>query len=179
LPFEDEQDNANTMGVEIERKFLIREGFESQWKGDVNGIPYVQGYLCRERGRTVRVRIAGPKAYITIKGEVQGISRSEFEYAIPLEDAHAMLLLCDGPLIEKTRHLIPHEGHVWEVDVFHGKNEGLIIAEIELTKETQDVPIPEWVGKEVTGDHRYYNSCLAVHPLGVWQEEKTLSRGVL
>ena len=81
-----------------------------------------------------------------------------------------MLPLCDGPLIEKTRHLIPHEGHVWEVDVFHGENEGLIIAEIELKQETQQVPMPEWVGKEVTGDRRYYNSSLVVHPFGAWQK---------
>ena len=157
------------MGVEIERKFLIREGFESQWKGDVTGIPYVQGYLCRERGRTVRVRIAGPKAYLTIKGEVQGISRPEFEYAIPVEDARAMLLLCDGPLVEKTRHLIPHEGHVWEVDVFHGENEGLTLAEIELKAEGQKVPLPGWAGREVTGDQHYYNSSLSQHPYWEWK----------
>lgn len=161
------------MGVEIERKFLIREDTDDSWLKKAHGIPYVQGYLSREPGRTVRIRIAGDKAYLTIKGEVQGISRAEFEYAIPVEDAHAMLPLCDGPLIDKTRHLIPHGGHVWEVDVFHGNNEGLIIAEIELEKETQEIPMPEWVGKEVTGDRRYYNSSLAVHPFMVWQEEET------
>jgi len=161
------------MGVEIERKFLIREDADDRWLREAHGIPYVQGYLSRERGRTVRVRIAGDKAYLTIKGEVQGISRAEFEYPIPVEDARAMLTLCDGPLIDKTRHLIPHEGHVWEVDIFHGKNEGLIIAEIELEKETQEVPMPEWVGKEVTGDRRYYNSSLADYPFGIWQERET------
>jgi adenylate cyclase len=161
------------MGVEIERKFLIREDIDDRWLMKFEGIPYLQGYLSRARGRTVRVRIAGHKAFITIKGEVQGISRPEFEYAIPLEDAHAMLPLCDGPLVEKTRHLIPHEGHVWEVDVFHGDNEGLTIAEIELKNEEQEVPMPEWVGKEVTGDRRYYNSSLAVHPFRAWQGEET------
>jgi len=161
------------MGVEIERKFLIREDADGRWLKESQGIPYVQGYLSRERGRTVRVRIAGDKAYLTIKGEVEGISRAEFEYAIPVEDARKMLTLCDGPLVEKTRHRIPHDNLVWEVDIFHGKNEGLIIAEIELEKETQEVPMPEWVGKEVTGDRRYYNSSLAVHPFGVWQGEET------
>ena len=158
------------MGIEIERKFLIREGSGNQWRGEVTGMPYVQGYLSRERGRTVRVRIAGTKAYITIKGEVRGISRAEFEYAVPVEDARAMLPLCDGPLVQKTRHLIPHEGHVWEVDVFHGENEGLTVAEIELKDERQEIPLPGWVGREVTGDPRYYNSSLSRHPYKQWQE---------
>jgi adenylate cyclase len=158
------------MGVEIERKFLIREGYENQWQGNVTGTAYVQGYLSRERGRTVRVRIAGQKAFITIKGEVRGISRAEFEYAIPVEDARAMLTLCDGPLVEKTRHLIPHEGHIWEIDVFHGNNEGLTVAEIELKDEEQEVPLPGWAGREVTGDQRYYNSSLSQHPYREWKE---------
>ena len=170
MPFLHKRDKSSLMGIEIERKFLIRDGSENQWRGDITGISYVQGYLSRERGRTVRVRIAGPKAYITIKGEVQGISRAEFEYAIPLEDARAMLPLCDGPLVEKTRHLIPHEGYVWEVDVFHGDNEGLTVAEIELKDEGQHVPIPEWAGEEVTGDPRYYNSSLSRHPYREWKE---------
>lgn len=116
------------------------------------------------------MRIAGTKAYITIKGEVRGISRAEFEYAVPVEDARAMLPLCDGPLVQKTRHLIPHEGHVWEVDVFHGENEGLTVAEIELKDERQEIPLPGWVGREVTGDLRYYNSSLSRHPYKQWQE---------
>jgi adenylate cyclase len=160
------------MGVEIERKFLIREGHENQWRGDATGTQYVQGYLCRERGRTVRVRIAGEKATITIKGEVRGISRAEFEYAIPSTDAHALISLCDGPVIEKTRHLIPHHGLVWEVDVFHGKNDGLIVAEIELQDEHQKIEIPEWAGKEVSGDRRYYNSSLTFHPFCEWGDHK-------
>ena len=158
------------MGVEIERKFLIREGYENNWRGDVIGTPYVQGYLSREKGRTVRVRVAGEKAFITIKGELQGISRSEFEYGIPLEDARAMLPLCDGPLVEKTRHLIPHAGHVWEVDVFHGENEGLTVAEIELKEEATPIQMPEWAGREVTDDPRYYNSSLTRHPFREWKE---------
>ena len=116
------------------------------------------------------MRIAGTKAYITIKGEVRGISRAEFEYAVPVEDARAMLPLCDGPLVQKTRHLIPHEGHVWEVDVFHGENEGLTVAEIELKDERQEISLPGWVGREVTGDPRYYNSSLSRHPYKQWQE---------
>lgn len=159
------------MGVEIERKFLIREGYENRWQCGVTGIHYVQGYLSREHARTVRVRIAGEKAYITIKGEVQGISRPEFEYQIPPADAKAMIPLCDGPVIEKTRHRIPYEGLTWEVDVFHGKNAGLILAEIELQDERQQIKIPEWAGREVTGDRRYYNSSLTFHPFCEWGQK--------
>jgi adenylate cyclase len=169
LPFSTEQVNAYDMGLEIERKFLIREGYENTWRGDATGTSYMQGYLSREKGRTVRVRIAGEKAFITIKGQLKGISRPEFEYPIPAEDARAMLPLCDGPLIEKTRHLIPHEGHVWEVDVFHGQNEGLIVAEIELKEEGARMSMPEWAGREVTDDPRYYNSSLTRHPYREWK----------
>jgi adenylate cyclase len=169
LAFFNEHGNVWDMGIEIERKFLIREGYENKWKGDSGGTPFVQGYLCKERGRTIRVRIAGQKAFLTIKGEVHGISRPEFEYEVPLNDASAMLLLCEGPLVEKTRHLVSHEGHLWEVDVFGGKNAGLIVAEIELDDVEQQVPLPEWVGQEVTGDIRYYNSSLSRHPFGEWK----------
>jgi adenylate cyclase len=98
--------------------------------------------------------------------------RPHFEYAIPVEDARAMLPLCDGPLIEKTRHLIPHEVNVWEVDVFHGENQGLTVAEIELADEGRDVSLPEWAGREVTGDIRYYNSTLSRHPFSEWKADE-------
>ena len=154
------------MAVEIERKFLTKD---ASWREGREGIAYRQGYLCREKGRTVRVRIAGPKAYVTIKGPAEGCSRAEFEYPIPTEDAGQLFALCDGPLVEKTRHRVPFGGLVWEVDEFHGENSGLIVAEVELQSPDQDVPLPPWVGAEVTGDRRYDNSSLSVRPFSSWQ----------
>ena len=153
------------MGVEIERKFLT--GSES-WKEEAVGIPYTQGYLCREHGRTVRIRMAGDKAFLTVKGASEGCVRPEFEYQIPSEDAREMLALCDGPLIDKTRHRIPFAGHVWEVDEFHGENAGLVVAEVELRSADEPVELPPWIGTEVTGDRRYDNSSLSVHPFLSW-----------
>lgn len=153
------------MGVEIERKFLTSS---ESWREGAVGIRYTQGYLCREHGRTVRVRIAGEKAFLTIKGASKGFSRPEFEYPIPAEDARAMLSLCDGPLIDKTRHRIPHAGHVWEVDVFHGENDGLIVAEVELRSADEVVDLPAWIGTEVTGDRKYDNSALSIRPYSSW-----------
>jgi len=160
------------MGVEIERKFLIAEGAgEDALLLGGEGVPYAQGYLSRGTGRTVRVRIAGAKAYLTIKGPVTGISRAEFEYEIPVADARQMLPLCDGPVIEKIRRRIPHGGHVWEVDEFLGENAGLTVAEVELATAEDSVEIPSWIGKEVTGDPRYYNSNLTEHPYRLWRHE--------
>jgi len=159
------------MGVEIERKFLIAAGSEDVWRHGVEGVPYAQGYLSRGNGRTVRVRIAGTKAFITIKGPVTGISRPEFEYEIPVEDARQMLSLCDGPVIEKIRHRILHGRHVWEVDEFLGENTGLTVAEVELANAEDSVEMPSWIGKEVTGDPRYYNSNLTIHPYRLWHHE--------
>jgi len=153
------------MGMEIERKFLPRD---ESWRIGAVGTSYTQGYISKEKDHTVRVRIAGEKAYITIKGAVEGISRPEFEYGIPLEDARELMKLCKGPIIEKTRYRIPFEGLVWEVDEFHGENLGLIIAEVELTDPDQGVVLPPWVGEEVTGDSRYYNSSLSTLPYGRW-----------
>jgi CYTH domain-containing protein len=153
------------MAIEIERKFLVVGG---DWRLGASGIPYAQGYLSRGNGRTVRVRIAGTEAFLTIKGPVSGISRQEFEYPIPVEDAKVMLSLCDGPVIEKLRFRIPHGDHVWEVDEFEGENQGLVIAEVELDDEQEHVDPPVWVGREVTGDPRYYNSNLTVHPYREW-----------
>lgn len=154
------------MAVETERKFLVSG---DSWRSLGNPIPYAQGYLARGDGVTVRIRIAGEKAFFTVKGPVVGISRPEFEYPVPLEDAHEMLKLCKDPAIEKTRTRVTHASHVWEVDEFGGDNQGLIIAEVELSSPDEKVALPSWVGIEVTGDPRYYNSNLAVHPYRDWQ----------
>lgn len=155
------------MGQEIERKFLIRgEAWRSQGKGSV----YRQGYIPTVKpGHTVRVRIAGDRAFLTIKGPAKGLSRLEYEYPIPLSDAEEMLeKLCDRPLIEKVRYEIPQGHHVWEVDEFLGDNRGLILAEIELSSETETFELPDWIEKEVTGDRRYYNSNLTKKPFSTW-----------
>lgn len=155
------------MALETERKFLV---ISEAWRPLGKAVAYAQGYLSRGSGRTVRVRIAGEKAYLTIKGPVIGITREEFEYPIPIEDARSMLPLCDGPVIEKTRTTIPIGSHLWEVDEFSGENAGLIVAEVELSDPSESVVIPEWVGPEVTGDPRYYNSNLTVHPFREWSD---------
>jgi CYTH domain-containing protein len=154
------------MATEIERKFLVRG---TDWR---RGTPvrYCQGYLNRDKERTVRVRIADRKAYLTIKSVTQGATRAEFEYPIPMEDARQLLKLSDGPIIEKDRYRIAHEGSQWEVDEFHGENAGLIMAEIELKSEHQPFARPAWLGEEVTHDRRYYNSNLAGHPYQSWRE---------
>lgn len=153
------------MGMEIERKFLLAG---DSWRHEACGVPYVQGYISRGAGRTVRVRIAGEEAFLTIKGPVSGISRAEFEYLIPVEDARQLLTLCEGPLIEKTRFRILESGHLWEIDEFHGANDGLLVAEVELSQPDEAVLIPSWIGSEVTGDPRYYNSNLTLHPYCEW-----------
>ena len=130
------------MGTEIERKFLTTS---DGWQRDAIGIPYVQGYISRGTGRTVRIRIAGDKAFLTIKGAVSGISRAEFEYPIPLDDARELLRLCEGPIIKKKRFHIPFQGHLWEVDLFEGENSGLVVAEVELSHADQHVPLPPGV----------------------------------
>ena len=118
------------MGTEIERKFLISS---DEWRHEATGESYAQGYISRGTGRTVRIRIAGEKAFLTIKGPVTGISRAEYEYPIPMDDARGLLKLCEGPIIQKKRFHITHQGHLWEVDEFQGENSGLIIAEVELS----------------------------------------------
>jgi CYTH domain-containing protein len=152
------------MGIEIERKFLIAgDGWQSS-----DATHLRQGYLNRDKTRTVRVRIAGEQAFLTIKGISIGATRQEFEYLIPLPDAEALLPLCDGPLIDKTRHRVSYDGLIWEIDEFHGDNAGLIMAEVELASEQQSFAKPPWLGQEVTGDVRYYNSSLANMPFGHW-----------
>ena len=154
------------MGKEIERKFLVNG---DAWRGLVEGKRYRQGYLSTVKERTVRVRTAGDKGYLTVKGISVGASRSEYEYEIPLADANEMLdRLCERPLIEKTRYRIPQGEVVWEIDEFEGDNRGLITAEVELTDEHQVVTPPAWIGKEVTDDPKYFNANLVAKPYTTW-----------
>ena len=152
------------MPTEIERKFLVTG---TAWRTP-DGQRLVQGYLNRDKARTVRVRVAGPLGFLTIKGVTTGATRAEFEYPIPLDEAEALLALCDGPLIEKIRHRVAVGGLLWEVDEFLGDNAGLVVAEVELTHEDQVFERPPWVGEEVTADSRYFNSALASHPFSRW-----------
>jgi len=161
--------------VEIERKFLVAgEG----WRAGNPGVDVRQGFLCAaEDGPTVRVRsVSGagiePRGVVTIKGPTRGISRAEYEYEIPVAEADAMLeSLCVGTLVRKTRYRIPHAGLVWEVDVFHADNAGLLLAEVELDDPDQPVVLPDWVGEEVSRDPRYFNAYLARHPYSTWPIE--------
>ncbi|ELR99595.1 CYTH domain-containing protein [Gloeocapsa sp. PCC 73106] len=154
------------MSTEIERKFLVKG---EQWREEATGILYRQGYLTTTEGLTVRVRIVGTHAYLTIKGPTQGFSRLEFEYPIPLADAQIMLdSLCDRPLIEKTRYKIQQNELTWEIDEFSGENLGLIVAEVELTSENQVIQLPEWLGIEVSDDSRYFNANLVRYPYSHW-----------
>ncbi|ARV19846.1 Inorganic triphosphatase [Curvibacter sp. AEP1-3] len=152
------------MAVEIERKFRVTG---DAWRND-SGVLYRQGYLNRDKVRTVRIRIAGSAAFLTIKGKSTGATRAEFEYPVPMDDAQALLALCDGPLIEKTRYIVLHAGHRWEVDEFAGDNAGLVVAELELSAEDEAFERPAWLGEEVTHDARYFNSNLATQPFCTW-----------
>jgi adenylate cyclase len=154
------------MGIEIERKFLVRD---DAWRRCAAGKDYRQGYLTVDPERTVRVRIAGEKGFLTIKGKTEGLARSEFEYPIPLAEAAFLLdQLCLRPLIEKIRYNVTFGGRTWEIDEFGGDNEGLILAEVELDSCDQSVDLPPWVGEEVTGDRRYYNASLIQNPYKGW-----------
>ena len=154
------------MATEIERKFLV---VSDAWRAGAQGKLYRQGYLSTHKERTVRVRIAGDKAFLTIKGLSVGASRAEYEYAIPVKDAAEMLdNLCEKPLIEKTRYKIEHGGFTWEIDEFDGVNKGLIVAEVELPSEDTVFTKPAWVGDDVTEDRRYFNSNLIAKPFTTW-----------
>ena len=154
------------MGKEIERKFLI--GNDS-WREGASGTTYRQGYLSTVKERTVRVRIINEKGFLTIKGITIGVTRMEFEYEIPASEATEMLdELCKNPIIEKTRYKISHAGLTWEVDEFAGVNQGLIVAEVELKNEDQTIVLPLWVGEEVSGDPRYFNTNLIANPYTTW-----------
>lgn len=154
------------MAHEIERKFLVQG---DAWRAAARKrLEIRQGYLSRDPERTVRIRLVGDAGFLTIKGLTRGRTRDEFEYPIPVDDAEALLLLCLPPLLEKTRHLVAHSGKTWEVDEFHGRNAGLIIAEIELESEDEEVPMPDWIDREVTDDPRYFNARLAEVPFEEW-----------
>ena len=170
------------MGIEIERKFLL-DG--DAWRAEVvRSVPMAQGYLNEAESVTrglqntsVRVRLEGDDARLNIKSREAGPRRQEFEYAIPVADARALLALCVGGLIEKTRHCIPVGALTWEIDEFHGENAGLLVAEIELESLDTTVPAPAWRGVEVTDLPRYYNLMLAAHPYSRWTvAERTLPR---
>lgn len=156
------------MFQEIERKFLVKGDFA---KEIFQTTEIKQGYLCRDNGITVRVRIKGDKGFLTIKGRRIGISRFEWEKEITVEEALALLEQTDSGCIEKTRHMVKNTDgrHIWEVDEFHGDNEGLVVAEIELADENEPFDIPEWVGDEVTDDSRYYNAQLLENPYKNWK----------
>lgn len=155
---------------EIERKFLVKGDFK---KEAFQATEIKQGYLCGGLGASVRVRVRGDKGYLTIKGKrnATGLSRFEWEKEITVEEANALLDLVEGGFIEKTRYLVRNTDgvHTWEVDVFHGDNEGLIVAEIELADENDTFDRPDWLGKEVSGDHRYHNSQLLKNPYKNWK----------
>ena len=153
------------MGKEIERKYLV---IGQDWKELGAGVLFRQGYLNSRKERVVRVRTMGDQARLTVKGITVGASRLEFEYEIPREDCDQLLELCEQPIIEKTRYKIPVGDLVWEVDEFHGVNQGLVVAECELTSEDQDIDKPDWIGEEVTGDSRYFNSNLIARPFTSW-----------
>ena len=156
------------MARETERKFLVRS---DEWRPSATPKRYVQGYLTRGGGVSVRVRIVEDHACLTIKGESEGASRSEFEYDIPLDDARRILAeMCQSSIIEKTRSKVEHGDWTWEVDVFHGENDGLVMAEVELPHEDAEVELPDWVGQEVTHDGRFYNVYLAENPFSTWSD---------
>ncbi len=154
------------MALEIERKFLV----DLNKLGNLtNGIEIKQGYINTTDNTVVRVRIKGKKAYLTIKGENKAATRLEFEYEIPYEDGIEMLeKLCLKPIIDKIRYEINYDKHLWEVDLFYGENDGLVVAEVELEDENEEIKLPFWVTKEVTTDIRYYNNQLMKNPFKNW-----------
>ena len=156
------------MPREIERKFLLKS---DEWRSQVReSRPMSQGYLASSSRLSVRVRIAGHEAWLNIKAGGLVASRQEYEYPVPLDDARELIALVDGPRIEKTRHFVEHGGMTWEIDEFHGENEGLLVAELELESEDADFARPPWLGKEVTELRRYYNVCLVTHPYRAWTD---------
>lgn len=155
------------MAIEVEHKFLIKN---DNWRQQIShSARYSQGYLSSQPTSSIRVRICDTKAWLNIKSATIGTHRLEYEYEIPLTDADEILHeLCVKPFIEKTRHFVLYEGYTWEIDEFQGDNEGLIVAEIELSEIGQSFPKPEWLGREVTHDLRYYNNNLCMTPFSKW-----------
>lgn len=165
------------MGVEIERKFLVAgDGWRAAAR---EAVPMAQGYIndmgAMDRGEqraSVRVRIQGEAAFLNLKSRELGHTRQEFDYPIPVADAHALLALCVGGVIDKRRHYVEHAGHLWEVDEFLGDNAGLVVAEIELDHADEAFVKPAWIGKQVTDAARYYNLALASRPYSAWSEDE-------
>lgn len=155
------------MGLEIERKFLVNH---TEWYrlNKPAGVPISQGYIVSTPEKTIRIRLKGDEAFLTIKGKTEGATRSEYEFHIPFEDAAELLENFCESVISKTRYNITFKNKLWEVDEFHGENKGLILAEIELDSEYEAFELPDWVTKEVTSDERYYNAFLALHPFTEW-----------
>ena len=152
------------MGVEIERKFLVKEG----WQPTGEAVSIKQGYLPGTGPMLVRIRLEDQRALLTLKGRTEGVTRSEYEYEIPVQDAQELLLRCRKKVVEKTRYFVIHGDYTWEVDVFAGANKGLVVAELELSDEDEAFDRPDWLGAEVSSDARYYNSNLAEHPFSEW-----------
>jgi CYTH domain-containing protein len=155
--------------MEIERKYLVNKILWQELRQPVNASFVQQAYLSTDPKCSVRIRITDSKALITIKGETTGISREEFEYSVPLNDGLEIMRLAGKPVIVKSRYVIHHDGYKWEVDEFHGDNEGLILAEVELKADSENPEWPEWIDKEVSGDPRYFNLQLAINPINEWQ----------
>lgn len=156
------------MAKEIERKFLVKG---EEWRQNNQYVHTCQGYLSTGGDCTVRVRVQGERAFLTIKGKTEGFSRAEYEYPIPVADANEMLAdLCQKPYVEKNRYKVMHAGVEWEVDEFLKENEGLVMAEVELESEDQQVELPPWVGEEVSHDPRYRNVNLMRHPYSAWEK---------
>lgn len=158
------------MGKEIEKKFLVNS---DKYRLEGEAMQYIQGYLSLVPERIVRIRMEGERGVITIKGMAEGISRAEYEYLIPAEEAREILeTLCHQPLIRKFRYKVPYGSHIWEVDEFQEENEGLVVAEIELSEPDEPFEKPDWIGKEVTSEKRYTNSNLVINPYSKWQDHK-------
>jgi adenylate cyclase len=157
------------MAVEIEHKFLLAN---TDWRAEVtHSIDYRQGYLSSQPTSSIRVRVSDNHAWLNIKSATIGTHRHEYEYEIPLSDANQILdELCKKPLVEKTRHFVEHDGHIWEIDEFYGANQGLIVAELELSEIGEAFVKPAWLGVEVTHDMRYYNNNLSNHPYTTWSD---------
>lgn len=159
------------MSIEIERKYrVVADGYRAG-----HSVHIMQGYICSSGDKVVRVRIADNMAFLTIKDATVGFARHEFEYPIPVEDAKLMLeSICIQPIIDKTRWILEYSGKIWEVDEFHGDNEGLVVAEIELENAGETFDLPPWLGTEVTGKSQYYNACLFSHPFSLWSDEERM-----
>ncbi|WP_043639386.1 CYTH domain-containing protein [Chromobacterium haemolyticum] len=153
------------MAVEIERRFIV---VGNDWRGLAPGVQYRQGYLSVEKERTVRVRVVGDQAWLTLKSNISNVSRHEFEYPVPLADAQTIMGAMCPMVVDKLRHRIEHGGFIWEVDEFFGDNAGLVLAEIELPDESTPFDKPAWIGEEVTEDGRYTNAYLSKTPYSRW-----------